>query len=105
MRRTIADSLLIRILSAVLIPFLALSPLLANGAQESGTTSNGIYNPASDQLRINLPTLITELDRASPEIKAARQLWEAAKAIVPQVQTLPDPTVKLGYQRMPMREP
>jgi len=104
-RQTIADSLLIRILSAVLIPFLALSPLLANGAQESGATSNGIHNPASDQLRVNLPALIAELDWASPEIKAARQRWEAAKAVVPQVRTLPDPKVQFGYQRMPMMEP
>lgn len=106
MRQTIADSFLVRmILSSVLIAFLASSPLLANGAQESGATSNGIHNPASDQLRISLPALLAELDRASPEIKAARQRWEAAKAVVPQVQTLPDPTVKLGYQRMPMTEP
>lgn len=105
MRRTITDSFLVWILSAVLISFLALSPLLANGAQKSDATSNGIHKPASAQLRINLPALIAELDRANPEIKAARQRWEAAKAIVPQVQTLPDPTVKLGYQRMPMREP
>lgn len=54
---------------------------------------------------VNLSGLIRELDAANPEIKAARQRWEAAKAVVPQVQTLPDPTVKLGYQRMPMREP
>ena len=105
MRRTITDSFLVWILSAVLISFLALSPLLAYEAQDSGATSNGIHKPASDQLRISLPVLIAELDRANPEIKAARQRWEAAKAIVPQVQTLPDPTVKLGYQRMPMREP
>ncbi|MEW6544624.1 MAG: TolC family protein, partial [Nitrospirota bacterium] len=39
------------------------------------------------------------------EIKAARKRWEAAQAIVPQVQTLPDPKLQLGYQRMPMVEP
>lgn len=105
MRQTIADSFLVRILAAVLISFLALSPLLANGTQESGAASNGIHDSASDQLRISLPALIAELDRANPEVRAAHQRWEAAKAIVPQVQTLPDPTVKLGYQRMPMREP
>jgi hypothetical protein len=41
----------------------------------------------------------------SSEIKAAREQWEAAKAIVPQVQTLPDPRPQFGYQRMPMSEP
>lgn len=37
--------------------------------------------------------------------KAARQRWEMAQAVVPQVQTLPDPTLQLGYQKMPMVEP
>ena len=55
--------------------------------------------------RIRLPGLIEELEAANPEIKAARQRWEAAKAVVPQVQTLPDPTLQLGYQRMPMVPP
>lgn len=55
--------------------------------------------------RISLPTLIEELEAANPEIKATHQRWEAAKAVVPQVQTLPDPKVQLGYQRMPMMEP
>jgi outer membrane protein TolC len=41
----------------------------------------------------------------NPEIKAARQRWEMAKAVVPQVQTLPDPTLRFGYQRMPMMDP
>jgi outer membrane protein TolC len=55
--------------------------------------------------RINLQSLIEELVARSPEIKTARERWEAAKAVVPQVQTLPDPKVQFGYQRMPMMEP
>jgi cobalt-zinc-cadmium efflux system outer membrane protein len=55
--------------------------------------------------RIDLPGLIRELEEANPEIKAARQRWEAAQAVVSQVQTLPDPRLQLGYQRMPMMEP
>jgi cobalt-zinc-cadmium efflux system outer membrane protein len=55
--------------------------------------------------RISLPRLIEELDAANPEIKAARQRWEAAKAVVPQVQSLPDPRLQFGYQRMPMVPP
>jgi len=66
---------------------------------------HGADEHGMNELRLDLPSLIQELEGANPEIKAARQWWEAAKAIVPQVQTLPDPTVKLGYQRMPMREP
>ena len=57
------------------------------------------------EVRIDLPGLIRELEGTNPEIKAARQRWEAAKAVVPQVQTLPDPRLQFGYQRMPMAEP
>ena len=57
------------------------------------------------EVRIDLPVLIRELEGTNPEIKAARQRWEAAKAVVPQVQTLPDPRLQFGYQRMPMTEP
>ena len=55
--------------------------------------------------RLNLSGLIRELEAANPEIRAARQRWESAKAVVPQVQTLPDPRLQLGYQRMPMVPP
>ena len=55
--------------------------------------------------RLDLSGLIRELDTANPEIKATRQRWESAKAVVPQVQTLPDPRLQLGYQRMPMVPP
>jgi outer membrane protein TolC len=62
-------------------------------------------HPSHDDLRINLSNLIGELEAVNPEIKAARQRWEAAKAVVPQVQTLPDPRLQFGYQRMPMTDP
>ena len=106
MTHTITDLFLTRILSAVLVSCMGSPPLLASETQKpEGIGSEGISLSTHSASRISLPALIAELDRASPEIKAARQRWEAAKAIVPQVQTLPDPTVKLGYQRMPMREP
>lgn len=60
---------------------------------------------AANETRLSLESLIEELTQRSPEIKVARQRWEAAKAVVPQVQTLPDPRLQLGYQRMPMVEP
>jgi outer membrane protein TolC len=41
----------------------------------------------------------------NPDIQAARRRWEASQAIIPQVQSLPDPSLQLGYQRMPMLEP
>lgn len=59
----------------------------------------------ADEGQLFLSPLIEELYAHSPEIKAARQRWESAKAIVPQVQTLPDPRLQLGYQRMPMVPP
>ena len=60
---------------------------------------------AADEARLSLPVLVEEMATKNPEIKAARQRWEAAKAVVPQVQTLPDPKLQFGYQRMPMTEP
>lgn len=60
---------------------------------------------AAEEARLSLTGLIDELTQQSPEIKAARQRWEAAKAVVPQVQTLPDPRLQFGYQRMPMTDP
>ncbi|WP_447601339.1 TolC family protein [Nitrospira sp. Nam80] len=70
-----------------------------NGSVRVGHSQN------SGDPRISLPSLIEELEAANPEIKAARQRWEAAKAVVPQAQTLPDPRLQLGYQRMPMVPP
>lgn len=84
-------------LCSVLIAwFVGLAPLLASGAQE-GRVEEGP--------RLSLPSLIAELESLNPEIKAARQRWEAAQAVVPQVQTLPDPKLQFGYQRMPMLPP
>lgn len=70
-------------------------PLPADGAELPG-----VNGP-----RVDLPGLIHELEAANPEINAARHRWRAAQAVVPQVQTLPDPTIQIGYQRMPMTEP
>lgn len=60
---------------------------------------------AAEEPRLSLPGLIEEMIRQNPEIKAAKQRWEAAKAVVSQVQTLPDPKLQFGYQRMPMTDP
>lgn len=60
---------------------------------------------AAEEPRLSLSSLVEELTDRNPEIKAARERWEAAKAVIPQVQTLPDPRLQFGYQRMPMVEP
>jgi outer membrane protein TolC len=52
-----------------------------------------------------LHTLVEEALLRNPDIQAARRRWEASQAIIPQVQSLPDPSLLLGYQRMPMLEP
>lgn len=59
----------------------------------------------ADEGRLSLSALIEELETQSPDIKAARERWEATRAVVPQVQTLPDPRLQIGYQRMPMVPP
>ena len=59
----------------------------------------------ADEPRLSLSSLIEEVTQRNPEIKAAKQRWEAAKAVVPQVTTLPDPKLQFGYQRMPMTPP
>ncbi len=86
---------------------IGLIPLSASGAQETGggTRSDAAVHTVSGDDRINVQSLIEELVARSPEIKAARERWDAAKAVVPQVQTLPDPRLQLGYQRMPMTDP
>lgn len=61
--------------------------------------------PAADETTLSLDSLIEEFTQRNPEIKVARARWEAAKAVVPQVQTLPDPKLQIGYQRMPMVPP
>lgn len=47
-----------------------------------------------------LSLLLQEALEHNPDIQAARQRWEAAQAVVPQVQTLPDPQVSVGYRNM-----
>jgi outer membrane protein TolC len=54
--------------------------------------------------QLDLGSLVHEARENNPEIQAARQRWEAAKAIIPQVQTLPDPMVTVGYENGLERE-
>ena len=95
------------VFSALTFSVVGLTPLCASGAQEIGgaTRSDTVVLMAPGDDRINLQSLIEEMSARSPEIKAARERWEAAKAVVPQVQTLPDPRLQFGYQRMPMTDP
>ena len=60
---------------------------------------------AAEETRLSLKTLVDEAFERNPEVRSARERWEASKAIIPQVQTFPDPEVKLGYQRIPAVSP
>ncbi|MBX3325445.1 MAG: TolC family protein [Nitrospira sp.] len=66
---------------------------------------NATGSALADESQLSLSVLIEELAARSPELKAARERWEAGQAVVPQVQTLPDPRLQIGYQRMPMVPP
>ncbi|MEO8326689.1 MAG: TolC family protein [Nitrospirota bacterium] len=62
--------------------------------------------PASaEESSLTLQALVEEALLRNPDIQGARRQWEASQAIIPQVQSLPDPNLLLGYQRMPMLEP
>ena len=65
------------------------------------------FSAAEDirEKRLSLKALIEETTQQNPDMKAARDRWEASKAIVPQMQTLPDPKALLGYQQLPMAAP
>lgn len=52
---------------------------------------------ASEGRPESLPQMVQEALDHNPEIHAARQRWESAQAVIPQVQTLPDPKVNFVY--------
>ncbi len=93
MRQTHLSLSFSRVRAAWLITLTLLLPWPVSAADETA------------EPRLDLSGLIREFEAANPEIKAARQRWESAKAVVPQVQTLPDPRLQIGYQRMPMVPP
>ena len=51
----------------------------------------------------NSKRLVREVVENNPDIRAAQQRWMAAKAVIPQVRTLPDPMVNLGYDKVDER--
>jgi outer membrane protein TolC len=59
---------------------------------------------SSAESRLDLATLVQEAQANNPEIRAAGQRLEAAKAMVPQARTLPDPMINLGYEELHERE-
>ncbi|HEY5870688.1 MAG TPA: TolC family protein [Candidatus Tectomicrobia bacterium] len=53
--------------------------------------------------RLALRSLMREALENKPDIRAAQQRWAAAKAVIPQVKTLPDPLINLGYDQVEER--
>ena len=52
--------------------------------------------PATPEV-VTLPQLLSEAERAHPAIKAEAQMIEAKRSRIPQVKSLPDPTVQTGW--------
>src|SRR4249920_1351247 len=59
--------------------------------------------PLDAEPRLELKSLVHEVVENNPEIRAAQQRWMAAKAVIPQVRTLPDPLINLGYDKVDER--
>jgi outer membrane protein TolC len=53
--------------------------------------------------RLELRELLREALERNPDIHAARQRWEAAKAVIPQAKSLPDPMVRFSYEQVEER--
>jgi outer membrane protein TolC len=59
--------------------------------------------PTTEQ-PLELRSLVHEALTRNPDLQAARQRWEAAKAVIPQVKTLPEPMLNFGYEKVLDRE-
>jgi outer membrane protein TolC len=59
--------------------------------------------PSRSGAMASLNDLLVEAERNNPQIRAARQQWEAAKQVPSQVSTLPDPTVM--FQQLSVGSP
>ena len=68
-----------------LVVFLAVPAL---GAQETQAPAQEV---------VTLPQLLTEAERVHPAIKSEAQMIEAKRSRIPQVKSLPDPTVQVGW--------
>jgi outer membrane protein TolC len=60
--------------------------------------------PVDAEPRLELTSLVREVLENNSDIRAAQQRWMAARAVIPQVRTLPDPMVNLGYMHVDERE-
>ena len=73
---------------------------LCGGWQAGGLA---VAAPLDAEARLELRSLVREAMENNPDIRAAQQRWVAAKAVIPQVKTLPDPLINLGYDQVEER--
>jgi outer membrane protein TolC len=59
-----------------------------------------LFATEADRELQTLSHWVQEAMENNPDIQAARQRWESAMAVVPQVKTLPDPKLSVGYRNM-----
>jgi len=88
------SSLIMRYVSCVLC-------LALFGGWQAG--ARAVAAPLDTEPRIELRSLVREALENNPDIRAAQQRWVAAKAVIPQVKTLPDPLINLGYDQVEER--
>src|SRR2546429_262959 len=55
-----------------------------------------VQTPTTQEV-VTLPQLLAEAERVHPAIKAEVQMIEAKRSRIPQVKSLPDPTVQVGW--------
>jgi outer membrane protein TolC len=90
-KKRLADRRLTSLLIVVIAVSTSVTPVVAQDSV-----------PASAQP--DLTALVQEVVENNPEIRAAAQRFEAAKAMVPQAQTLPDPMLLFSYEDMDVDE-
>ncbi|MDD5544836.1 MAG: TolC family protein [Acidobacteriia bacterium] len=80
-----------------------MTPLRLDGFSKPAANSSPptlgqvILNETSGQSAVSLEDLIAEALRNNPEIQAAERMVDARRAVSPQVRSLPDPTLSVGW--------
>jgi hypothetical protein len=70
--------------------------LLSLAAGIPATRAQEVQTPAMPGV-VKLADLLTEAERVYPSIKAEAEMIDSKKARIPQVKSLPDPTVGVGW--------
>lgn len=82
---------LIRIIGLVCIALCLPPAVLGQGKVTPNQQPEIIIQHGHSETTTSLQDLMAEVEQNNPQIRAARQSWESAKLVPPQVSTLPDP--------------